>query len=426
MQEIGTKAPATLFWGSASIEWNEVYTVCEELTTYHQLRKTFSINSAEVKYIYRRFVQPDRTSRHANRFSFIYELHRARHLKVTDPRDRVFAFLGHYSVRHSSNARLREMAADYTSKDVNQVYIDVAARTLEDEDEPLITLAAVQHTSLPSQLDLADRAQQAEGQGPPGLPTWVPDWRAFQGHILSEPTSPHCAGVDRRADLKVNTKSNILSIRGIRIDRIVACSECIHDKEFHITKTSDHTNPPRRKVATLWTDIAGRSLPMGLKDQYINGDPAILAFMQTLSNGGVATWWRQPEQDRQQYHTVSNDERLSYDAAYLAETLPPTSLTSDVLSHAARSKKSASHWIRAANGASKSRCFARTERGFYVLGPKVMEEGDVVVVLFGGKMPFCLRPSKESFLLVGECYVHGMMRGEAFETRTAEQMFEIV
>ena len=38
-------------------------------------------------------------------------------------------------------------------------------------------------------------------------------------------------------------------------------------------------------------------------------------------------------------------------------------------------------WSRAANGASTNRIFARTKKGYYVLGPKVIREGDVVCVL---------------------------------------------
>jgi hypothetical protein len=38
--------------------------------------------------------------------------------------------------------------------------------------------------------------------------------------------------------------------------------------------------------------------------------------------------------------------------------------------------------------------------------------------LVGGKMPFCLRPWGDQFLLVGECYVHGLMTGEAITTNS--------
>ncbi|PVH78411.1 hypothetical protein DL98DRAFT_516747 [Cadophora sp. DSE1049] len=53
-----------------------------------------------------------------------------------------------------------------------------------------------------------------------------------------------------------------------------------------------------------------------------------------------------------------------------------------------------------------------------------MEVGDEVVILFGGVTPFVLRPvplrddkykGQRSYQLVGECYVHGIMKGEAVE-----------
>ena len=70
-------------------------------------------------------------------------------------------------------------------------------------------------------------------------------------------------------------------------------------------------------------------------------------------------------------------------------------------------------WSRWASSASDGRVFARTDKGYYVLGPSALEPGDVVCVLFGSKVPFCLRPMGSRHLLVGECYVHGLMKGEA-------------
>ena len=87
-------------------------------------------------------------------------------------------------------------------------------------------------------------------------------------------------------------------------------------------------------------------------------------------------------------------------------------------------------WSRAANGASKHRAFARTAKGYFVLGPAVLKVGDVVCVLFGGKMPFCLRPWGRHYLLVGECYVHGLMDGEAMKMlereEVAEEVFDVI
>ena len=80
------------------MDWMVLHRVCEKLTDYHYLRKRFDIRTSQIKYVFKRFVEPPRDSYHANRFDFMYELHRARGLKVTDQRDRVFAMLGHYSV----------------------------------------------------------------------------------------------------------------------------------------------------------------------------------------------------------------------------------------------------------------------------------------------------------------------------------------
>jgi hypothetical protein len=59
-----------------------------------------------------------------------------------------------------------------------------------------------------------------------------------------------------------------------------------------------------------------------------------------------------------------------------------------------------------------------------------MEKDDVICVLLGGKMPFCLRPWSDQYLLVGECYVHGYMAGQAVELAKSgsalEKIFQIV
>lgn len=159
------------------------------------LRKHVDIQTPIVKYMYRRFIEPDRSSRHANRFSFVYELHRARHLLASDPRDKVFAMLGHYSIRNGPNRQLRDLKPDYTKK-LEDIYMDAATRSLVGDSSSLLTLAAVQHDSIPSGHDAVNLANldYSSMASPNKLPSWVPDWRIYQSHILSEPTSPHRAG----------------------------------------------------------------------------------------------------------------------------------------------------------------------------------------------------------------------------------------
>ncbi|KAK6433416.1 hypothetical protein LTR95_010411, partial [Oleoguttula sp. CCFEE 5521] len=52
-----------------------------------------------------------------------------------------------------------------------------------------------------------------------------------------------------------------------------------------------------------------------------------------------------------------------------------------------------------------------TEQGLVGFGPADVEVDDVVVVLSGAHVPFVLRPVGSEFALLGDAYVHGLMRG---------------
>jgi hypothetical protein len=56
-----------------------------------------------------------------------------------------------------------------------------------------------------------------------------------------------------------------------------------------------------------------------------------------------------------------------------------------------------------------------TEGGFLGVGPQYVEVGDSVYILLGGRVPHLLRKAENEnkYFFVGECHVHGLMRGEA-------------
>ncbi|KAJ4413819.1 hypothetical protein N0V82_008313 [Gnomoniopsis sp. IMI 355080] len=439
VQEVGTKAPATLFWGDSQIEWELLHSVCKALTDHHHLRKKLRIQTPKIQYMYRRFIESDRTSRHANRFSFFYELHRARHLMASDPRDKVFAMLGHYSIRDCSNSELRELKADYT-KTVEEVYIDIAVRGLLGHEQALLTLATVQHDRLPHGTDRIELSMSEYCKiSPNNLPSWVPDWRLYQSHILSEPTSPHRAGGIGSPKINVDIALQSLSIQGVFIDTIIVCSRCFRPSEFHINGSQWS-----QAVGDNWRDVCGYS-DFNLADRYLAGpfaqasrgenpapgglrearieESAVFAYLQTLSNECLGIVW----QEGQPYESIPKKQWLAHGAAYLASAAATMSLgVSEELVEIAETGDAA-QWARAANGASGNRLFARTKDGYYVLGPKAMLPGDILCIFQGAKVPFCLRRWGTKYLLVGECYVHGVMDGILFETATIKGVadFEI-
>jgi tellurite resistance protein len=74
--------------------------------------------------------------------------------------------------------------------------------------------------------------------------------------------------------------------------------------------------------------------------------------------------------------------------------------------------------------------FFITEKGYIGLGPSAMRPGDYLHILMGGQTPFILRASgirklrvgrfehpleRECFEVIGDCYTHGLMDGEAMQ-----------
>jgi hypothetical protein len=73
-------------------------------------------------------------------------------------------------------------------------------------------------------------------------------------------------------------------------------------------------------------------------------------------------------------------------------------------------------FMHAHHRAAYGRAFFTTKsRGYMGLCPTLTREGDRLVIVFGARTPFILRKlSGNRFRLLGECYVHNIMRGEIF------------
>jgi hypothetical protein len=61
------------------------------------------------------------------------------------------------------------------------------------------------------------------------------------------------------------------------------------------------------------------------------------------------------------------------------------------------------------------RKLAITDKGRFALLPSLAERGDVICILFGCSVPVVLRYAGKCWKLVGECYLDGIMRGEALK-----------
>lgn len=68
------------------------------------------------------------------------------------------------------------------------------------------------------------------------------------------------------------------------------------------------------------------------------------------------------------------------------------------------------------------RAFFITESGYMGLGPLGMRQGDIVSVILGASTPLLIRDENEYHRLVGQCFVWGLMDGEAVMDRLGTEM----
>ncbi|KAE9371987.1 HET-domain-containing protein [Stipitochalara longipes BDJ] len=75
-----------------------------------------------------------------------------------------------------------------------------------------------------------------------------------------------------------------------------------------------------------------------------------------------------------------------------------------------------------------NRKFFTTANGrFFGLGPDGLQSGDVVAVLYGCSVPIVLRAMGQHYKLVGECYIHGLMDGQAVtDPNLRDEIFHLV
>jgi hypothetical protein len=77
--------------------------------------------------------------------------------------------------------------------------------------------------------------------------------------------------------------------------------------------------------------------------------------------------------------------------------------------------------------ACKGQRFFITQGGYFGLCPHETATNDLVVILYGGQSPFILRPTQGGHVLIGDCYVDGVMFGEAARSQNIQpETFTIV
>ncbi|KAK8850936.1 HET-domain-containing protein [Apiospora arundinis] len=403
IQEVGTMTPATVFWGQECIDFFTLYKAsCVISNDLFRVASYLSGRVSLARSLYQSFVEGrKRLTRMEKDFAFqLYWFNMGSDRLCLDPRDRVFSLLGHYSALIGPDRR-PIMRADY-SLTKTDVYQEIAIRALTDTKSTFI-LNAVQHF---------DQIR---------VPSWIPDWGDSKTHHVVF-HRPHFdwMGVATNHPLvaRVLKPQNMLEIRGFVFDTVDISAQAFNRdgtcwKANYWDQYPYRTYPSRTWDEThilekIWDDICGHDIFDFLAEYHAIGSSALVAFLDTCTGG-----WNPPfyfaEPGGCSSAMIPADEAFN-GVSYLSRVVPPGRID---VSDIPEGKDDADFWQALFFRAVNHRRFAKTAGGYYALCPELTEEGDLVVVFMGYQTPFILRPTGDEFLLVGECYVHGIMQGQA-------------
>ena len=340
---------------------------------------------------------------------------------ATNPRDKIFALFGFLP----EEQRNRFETPDYR-KPVEQVYIETADTLIKQ----------LGNLELLANAGLAIAGQTA---GLPNIPSWVPDWTVPKApgltlqkhgfsmiHPAADPTKEtavYRASGDCSASVDDRTERTVLSLRGKLISKVanagikfphvgpgasVASKSGQNEMRIHATKRW-------AKIEACFKLIANMSLPLyptaperlsacrvclvagkGIFSQDANTDElaTVFSFYKKYLDRWLAvqrrTWWRDHSLD-------AEFQAMAHEARYAS------SLIGD---------------------ATDGRQFFVTEDGHMGLGPHGLKEGDQICIMYGLSVPFVIRYRESGlYSLLGECYVEGIMNGEAIQMENLEETF---
>jgi hypothetical protein len=310
-----------------------------------------------------------------------------RKCRSTDPRDKIFGILGIAS-------ESRKLEADY-SKGVAEVYAQ-ATQAIIQESGSLFIL---------SHMDDDYRVIK--------LPSWVPDWSiplqpSREARLQEIEEGKPSASGDLKAKIFKMEDPFKLSLQGVLVDEM----ETILHGEL-----GDEMQPQSMKIlirnkskitagefkslfdSVSWV-LQQVSQVRGLSGIYRSSwEPIELAYICTISAGHIPQGYKYTEDESEKMlpEYTSKRKPMEIEDLYF------------------QADETIQRLMGEASIQTQGKRVVRTRTGYLALVPRAVQMGDKIAVLKGGPMPFLLRPSGAGFSLIGDCYVHGIMKGEAVQ-----------
>jgi hypothetical protein len=322
--------------------------------------------------------------------------------EASDPRDHVYAFLGHPAA---------------LSRDDNKPLVD-ADYSLQRSD--LYWITAVRLLEKMKRLDVLSVIEHSNGAIPTDDASWVPQWNSRSRGVLISPVSGHLPYFD--ADLQNGTVDAVvveplrdllhgqkskrhLRLHGLILGTLNACSAVMYREDFHCkTGENMHDGSKTNPVESAW-NLTNKNATETV--QYPNRQQALGLTMATGRNEN----WNEAEKHLKKYDRDFQVYCRQYcDPGSGLVKSCPLALKGD--------EEYATSFLVIARTVCQRRKFFTATDGRFGIGLGIIQEGDICCILFGSSVPFIIRRTSEAshYRLVGECYIHGIMHGEAIHS----------
>ncbi|KAI1455893.1 HET-domain-containing protein [Annulohypoxylon moriforme] len=412
VQELALATRATVYCGNSSISWTDLMNAI----TAQDYLNLWLADHERNSYVF--ILEKARQEWNAGmRRGLLSVLFRYRILDATDPRDKIFGL--NALIKHELTG-VRALQPNYEIE-ATELYIAVAKEILQQSSD--LNLLSV------------PRRLSGDGPGPKNLPSWVPDWTntrltaplglvnysdinelAFSASGSSAPQFEF-GGVD----------SSSLGVQGCCVDRIAAVGTVLRLERLPRTDYDGTRIPKCAFVLDDWsrvTKLRGSKIHFTGPEPYLTGEAMRDAFVQTLvtesTNESIETL-------RQQLDILERNAVIAKWLGFLPKNFPNW-LTDKAVSllHAVlfcrRNDQMTLDFRRHLSSLADRRGF-RTDKGYIGLGSALAEAGDKIVVVKGAKVPLILRAAGSHWTLQGDCFVKGIMQGEAYHEEETSQMW---
>ena len=255
----------------------------------------------------------------------------------------------------------------------------------------------------------------------PNLPSWAPNWRNIQNpspFVRYSDRTKFSASKDTLVDAWCSDHGTALNTIGEIVDSLEVIGA--EPKYCRITDILPITRDTVEKFVQARAWLQERELYAGNSDSGEMTSTRYEQFWRTMTCGLTGDGYPAPSEYggyfKEYLEFIQSEVPRLIDAANKSgeETSPNSPIVITRLSN--KHPNATGHTLIESSlekWAAKRR-FCTTTRGRLGFVPTIAQRGDLICILYGGEVPYLLRPqSSNSYIVLGECYVDGIMHGEA-------------